>query len=204
MPVKIIQRIHRFIGMLAVVLILISAITGFFLLHSQGLALDKKKIHPGFFLWLYGKPKIYRIGDQIITEDYPPTWEKWLTRLHKGQFFGKHIPLVEDFLVLALLLLSITGVYLWFKARQFSKRAISEPLADNLDYLAIMEKLNKLKGKESEIKDRLAELHRLTEHLHHHFQPKDKLITVGELHEIEQHVKELDTKTAGIMKKIQF
>lgn len=203
MLVKIIQKIHRFIGLSAAILILISTITGFLLIHRKDLSLHEKKIHSGSLLWFYGKPKVHKIGDQVIEEDYPPTWEKWLTELHQGHFFGKPIPFLEDFLVFALILLSSSGYYLWFKVRQFRKQAVSGPSEDNLDYLAIIDSFKKLKGKESEIKERLTDLHGLYEHLYHHLGGKDKAVSPQELYEIEQHIKELDTKTRDIMKKIK-
>src|SRR3989304_2379669 len=106
--------------------------------------------------------------------------------------------LIVDILVISLIILSLTGHYLYLKRLQFKKRVIpvSERLED-LDYLQILDRFGKLKGKSVEIKDRIDELHKIVEHIFSHTRNKDELIF------IEEHIKELDNKTHEIMDKIK-
>lgn len=204
MFLKICQTLHRITGLLVIPLILISTMTGFLILHRDGLSLYEKPVQNSIFLWLYGEPKTFEIDGEKIVEDYPPSWGKVLSSFHDGRFRGRSFILIVDILVISLIILSLTGPYLYLKRLQFKKRVIpvSERLED-LDYLQILDRFGKLKGKSVEIKNRLDELHKIVEHIFSHTRDKDIAMKKDELIFIEEHIKELDNKTHEIMEKIK-
>ena len=138
MFLRICQMLHRWTGLLIVPLILISTLTGFLILHRDGLSLYEKPVQNSIFLWLYGEPKTFEIDGEKIAEKYPPSWGKALSAFHDGRFRGRSFILIVDILVISLIILSLTGHYLYLKRLQFKKRVIpvSERLED-LDYLQI-------------------------------------------------------------------
>lgn len=204
MFLRICQILHRWTGLLIVPLILISTLTGFLILHRDGLSLYEKPVQNSIFLWLYGEPKTFEIDGEKIVEEYPPSWGKALSAFHDGRFRGRSFILIVDILVISLIILSLTGPYLYLKRLQFKKRVIpvSERLED-LDYLQILDRFGKLKGKSVEIKDRLDELHKIVEHIFSHTRDKDIAVKKDELIFIEEHIKELDNKTHEIMEKMK-
>ncbi len=213
MLLRIIQKIHRVVGLFALIFIMFSAVTGYFLLHSQDpdYALSESHVENTWLLSLYGKPRTPK-HDPFIDDNVPnlenisPTWEKWLTAIHRGEFFGVSIPLVQDFLVLTLILLSLTGPYLWIRGRRgklFNKTRSKDNM-DQLDYIAIVDRFKALKGKEKDILRRLGELHDLVEHINSHVEKKKRIVEPMEIRAIEDHVRELDQKTHGIMNRINI
>ncbi len=204
MLLKICQTLHRITGLLVIPLILISTVTGFLILHRDGLSIYEKPVLNSIFLWLYGEPKTFEIDGEKIAEEYPPSWGKVLSSFHDGRFRGRSFILIVDILTISLIILSLTGPYLYLKRLQFKKRGIpvSERLED-LDYLQILDRFGKLKGKSVEIKDRLDELHKIVEHIFSHTRDKDIGMKKEELIFIEEHIKELDNKTHEIMEKMK-
>ena len=204
MFLRICQILHRWTGLLIVPLILISTLTGFLILHRDGLSLYEKPVQNSIFLWLYGEPKTFEIDGEKIADKYPPSWGKALSAFHDGRFRGRSFILIVDILVISLIILSLTGHYLYLKRLQFKKRVIpvSERLED-LDYLQILDRFGKLKGKSVEIKDRIDELHKIVEHIFSHTRDKEIAMNKDELIFIEEHIKELDNKTHEIMDKIK-
>jgi hypothetical protein len=204
MLLKISQILHRWTGLLIVPIILISTITGFFLLHRDGLSLYEKKVQNSVILWLYGEPKVIEIDGEKITEEYPPSWGKALSSFHDGRFRGRSFIIIADILIITLIILSITGPYLYLKKRQLKKKGIpvSERLED-LDYLQILDRFSKISGKSVEIRDRIDELHRMVEHIFSHTKDKEIDMKAEELIFIEEHIKELDSKTHEIIEKLK-
>lgn len=204
MFLRICQILHRWTGLLIVPLILISTLTGFLILHRDGLSLYEKPVQNSIFLWLYGEPRTFEIDGEKIAEEYPPSWGKALSAFHDGRFRGRSFILIADILTISLIILSLTGPYLYLKRLQFKKRVIpvSERLED-LDYLQILDRFGKLKGKSVEIKDRIDELHKIVEHIFSHTRDKDIAMKKDELIFIEEHIKELDNKTHEIMEKMK-
>ena len=204
MFLKICQTLHRITGLLVIPLILISTVTGFLILHRDGLSLYEKPVQNSIFLWLYGEPKTFEIDGEKITEEYPPSWGKVLSSFHDGRFRGRSFILIADILTISLIILSLTGLYLYLKRRQFKKRGIpvSERLED-LDYLQILDRFGKLKGKSIEIKDRINELHNMVEHIFSHTKDKEITLKAKELLSVEEHIRELDSKTHEIMERLK-
>lgn len=203
MLLRICKTLHRIIGLLIIPLIIISTVTGVLLLHRESLSLYERQVQNGIFLWLYGEPMVIDINGEKITEDYPPSWGKTLTAFHDGRFRGRSFILIADILVISLIVLCLTGPYLYFKRVQLKKGIPVSERLDDLDYLQILERFNKLKGKAVEIKDRIDELHKMVEHMFTH--TKDRGITLKgeELLSIEGHISELDTKTHEIIEKMK-
>ncbi|HEO64311.1 MAG TPA: hypothetical protein ENI73_00420 [Spirochaetes bacterium] len=211
MLLRFIQKIHRVVGLFAMIFIAFSAITGYFLLHSQDYALSESHVENQWLISLYGKPGKPK-HDPFIDDNVPnlentsPTWEKWLTTIHRGEFFGASIPLVQDFLVLFLILLSLTGPYLWIRGRRgklFNRKRPKNNL-DQLDYITIVDRFKVLKSKEKDILRRLTELHDQIEHMNSHLEQKERIVDPAEISAIEDHVHELDQKTHEIMSRINL
>ncbi|OGW03184.1 MAG: hypothetical protein A3D20_01440 [Nitrospinae bacterium RIFCSPHIGHO2_02_FULL_39_82] len=203
MFLRICQILHRWTGLLIVPLILISTLTGFLILHRDGLSLYEKPVQNSIFLWLYGEPKTFEIDGEKVTEEYPPSWGKVLSSFHDGRFRGRSFILIVDILTISLIILSVTGPYLYIKKLQFKKGIpVSERLED-LDYLQILDRFSKLKGKSMEIKDRIDDLHKIVEHIFSHTKDKEIAMKEDELIFIEDHIKELDSKTHEIMEKMK-
>ncbi len=203
MFLKIFHILHRATGLLVIPLILVSVVTGFLLLHREALSLYEKPVQSSFFLWLYGEPKVIEIDGEKIAENYPPSWGKVLSSFHDGRFRGISFILIADVLVISLIILCLTGPYLYFKKIQLKRGIpISERLED-LDYLQILDRFSKLKGKSIEIKDRIDELHKMVEHIFTHTRDKEIALKAEELLSVEEHIKELDNKTHEIMEKIK-
>lgn len=200
---KICQILHRVTGLLMLLFILISTLTGILLSHRERFSLYEKPVQNTIVLWLYGEPKVFYIGDEEIREDYPPSWERALTYFHGGRFRGRTIILMTDILAISLIILSLTGAYLYIKKAQL-RRGIPVPeRLEDLDYLQILDRFNKLKGKSIEIKDRINELHKMVEHMFTHTEDKGITIKGEELLSIEGHIRELDIKTHEIIEKMK-
>ena len=203
MLLRICKTLHRVIGLSMIPLILISTVTGVLLLHREDLSLYERQVQNGSSLWLYGEPKVIDIDGEKITEEYPPSWGKALSAFHDGKFRGKSFILIADILAVSLIVLSLTGPYLYFKKVQFKKAIPVSERLDDLDYLQILERFTKLKGKSIEVKDRIDELHKMVEHMFSHTKDKEIAMKVKELLFMEEHIKELDNKTHEIMEKIK-
>lgn len=203
MLLKICQILHRITGLSIIPLILISTITGGLLLHREGLSLYERKVQNSIVLWLYGEPKVIEIDGEKITEEYPPSWGKALSFFHDGKFGGKSFMFLMDILIFSLIILSLTGLYLYLQRIRLRRGIpVSERLED-LDYLQILDRFNRVKGKSIEIKDRIDELHKMIEHMFSHTKDKDIYLKTDELLFIEDHIKELDSKTHEIMEKMK-
>lgn len=203
MLLRFCQMLHRVTGLSVIPIILISTITGGLLLHREGLLLYEKKVQNTLVLWLYGEPKVIEIDGEKITEEYPPSWGKALSFFHEGKFGGKSFMFLMDILIFSLIILSLTGLYLYLQRIRLRRGIpVSERLED-LDYLQILDRFSKLKGKSMEIKDRIDDLHKIVEHIFSHTKDKDIYLKTDELLFIEDHIKELDSKTHEIMEKMK-
>ena len=113
-------RWHRRIGMIAVLFVVVLSITGILLNHNAQLDLNKTKVTSSWLLALYG------MDDQPMSEfGYPAetlTADRIILDIHTGRFFGKFGPLVMDLVAIALLFLSATGSYMWWKRSKKNRK----------------------------------------------------------------------------------
>jgi hypothetical protein len=203
MFLKICHFLHRGVGLFVIPLILISTVTGLFLIHRDSLSLYERPVQNSILLWLYGEPKTFEIDGEKVTEGYPPSWGKALAAFHDGRFRGRSFLLAVDILAISLFILSLTGPYLYLKKIQLRRGIPVFEKLDDLDYLQILDRFSRLKGKSMEIKDRIDELHKMVEHIFSHTKDREIALKAHELLFIEDHIRELDSKTHEIVEKMK-
>ncbi len=102
-------RWHYRLGLIAIPLVALLAITGILLNHNAGLKLHKATIDsPALREW-YGLPPATEGVQEVVT------WDRLLLDLHTGRFFGHLGPYVMDLAAILLLLLAVSGGYNWLK-----------------------------------------------------------------------------------------
>lgn len=107
-PFKWIRRFvmwHRYAGLSAALFVAMFAITGVLLNHSRALGLNNINASADWVMWWYDIP------EPIIT------LERIVIDIHSGRFFGLPGVVMTDLAALAMLFLTISGVYTWFKKR---------------------------------------------------------------------------------------
>lgn len=102
-------RWHRRIGMFAGILVIILAVTGLLLSYNVALDLDKIYLSQAWLLSWYGYDANADYANEILTMD------KLLLDIHTGRILGGFGELLMDFAAIALLLLSASGFYMWYK-----------------------------------------------------------------------------------------
>lgn len=206
----IMQKIHRIIGLISIILIIFFTITGVLLNHREGLTLYDRTPSNGLLLWLYGHS-----GDVTSEEENegligdfdkaPPSLERVITAFHASRFFGRPVPLLLDILSLSLFLLVVTGSYIWIKRALLLKR--SKKAMDEVDeeiFLQGMEGLLRVKEKAKVVLQRAEELHNLSEHLLAHTrEDEEEKISEREMADIERDIKELDSRVHRLIKNIK-
>lgn len=101
-------RWHYRLGLLAVPVVLLLAVTGLLLNHSAALKLHKAPLEGTWLASWY---------EADIAASM--TWDQWLLDMHTGRFFGTYGPYVMDAAAVFLLLLALSGAYNW--ARRIRK-----------------------------------------------------------------------------------
>ncbi|HLF86242.1 MAG TPA: PepSY domain-containing protein [Nitrospiria bacterium] len=206
----IMHKIHRFIGLISIILIVFFTITGVILTHREGLTLYDRAPSNGLILWLYGYSGEVTSQEEIdgVTDDFvkaPPSLERVITAFHASRFFGRPVPLFLDILSLSLFLLVVTGSYIWIKRALIlkrSKKAMNE--VEEEVFLQGMEGLLRVKEKAKVVLLRAEELHNLSEHLPAHTrEDKEEKISEREMADIERDIKELDSRVHRLIKNIK-
>ncbi|MBI5747115.1 MAG: PepSY domain-containing protein [Nitrospirae bacterium] len=206
----IMQKIHRIVGLTSITIIIFFTITGVILNHREGLTLHDVTPSNGLLVWLYGQPEgaAYQKEIDDLSNDFikpPPTLERIITAFHASRFFGRPVPLILDILSLFLLLLVVTGAYIWIKRALLLKRS-KRPLDEVEEevFLQGMEGLLRVKEKARAVLQRAEELHNLSEHLLTHTrEDKEKKISEREMADIERDIKELDSRVHRLIKNIK-
>ena len=109
-------RWHRRIGIIAAFFVIILSVTGIILNHNASLNLHKQFITAPWLLSWYGYEPDADYAQEILTVD------KIILDLHTGRFFGAFGSLVMDGAAIALLLLSVTGIYMWYRRQNPNKK----------------------------------------------------------------------------------
>lgn len=102
-------RWHRRIAIVAAFFVIILAVTGIILNHNIALGINKDFITSEWLLDWYGYDSKAAYAKEILTVD------KVILDIHTGRFFGKFGTLVMDASAIALLILSFTGIYMWYR-----------------------------------------------------------------------------------------
>lgn len=207
---RLIQKIHRVVGLISIILIIFFTITGLLLNHREDLKLYDRTPSNGLLLWLYGysgdvtpQEEIDGVSDGFIKPT--PNLERVVTAFHASRFFGRPVPLFLDFLSLSLFLLVVTGSYIWIKRAIILKR--SKKAMDEVEeeiFLQGMEGLLRVKEKAKVVLQRAEELHNLSEHLLTHTrEDEEEKISEREMADIARDLKELDSRVHRLIKNIK-
>lgn len=106
---QLLLRWHYRLGLIAVPLVVLLAVTGILLNHNATLKLHKAPIDsPGLRQW-YGISEANGNMAEVVT------WDRVLLDLHTGRFFGEAGIYVMDAAAILLLLLALSGIYNWIK-----------------------------------------------------------------------------------------
>lgn len=207
---RLMQKIHRIIGLISIILIIFFTITGVILNHREGLTLYDRTPSNGFFLWLYGYSEYVTSEEENegLIGDFDkgsPSLERIITAFHASRFFGRPMPLFLDILSISLFLLVVTGSYIWIKRALLLKR--SKKAMDGVEeeiFLQGMEGLLMVKEKAKVVLQRAEELHNLSEHLLAHTrEDKEEKISEREMADFERDIKELDSRVHRLIKNIK-
>jgi uncharacterized iron-regulated membrane protein len=112
-------RWHRRVGIIAVFFVIVLCITGILLNHNAQLGLHKNAITSTWILELYqmdAAPESDFAYPEILTTD------QLVLDIHTGRILGKLGPLLMDVVAIMLLILSLSGCYMWLKRTQKSGR----------------------------------------------------------------------------------
>lgn len=109
-------RWHRRIGITAAVFVVILSVTGIILNHNVTLGIDKNFITNEWLLEWYGYDSEAEYSNEILTVD------KVILDIHTGRFFGEFGSIVMDAAAIAFLILSGTGIYMWYRRNPNNKK----------------------------------------------------------------------------------
>lgn len=186
--------------MVSIVVVLFLVATGVLLAHSEALTLYERYVESPLVLNLYGE------GESEEAEDFtqgPPSWERVLTTLHSGKLFGMEGSVLLDLSAVILIVLCLTGPYIWLKkliVLRANKRYSKED--------ALVEKTEQLEEVKLSARgfiERAGRLHDISEHVLEHI----KSTAAGgegaarDAREIEGHLVELDKRMHGLIERIE-
>ena len=109
---------HRSLGIAAAFFAAVLAVTGILLNHNAALGLQQKQITQA---WLLDHYDINSVPEDEFSYPETLTLDRVILDIHTGRFFGDAGRIVMDIVALAMLLLSLTGVCLWFGRRKQSQ-----------------------------------------------------------------------------------
>lgn len=126
---------------------------------------------------------------------------KLITEIHTGRFFGNYFYLIFDIASVFLIIVSITGVYIFFfRIRVWQKQKVKIGKLEKIDL--IMD----INEKSVEISKHSGSIHNLTEHIKKHVLACKILSKNGdhsELKEIEGHIDSIDAKLHHLMNHVE-
>ncbi len=195
---KKVQRLHRVAGLFAIIVVVFLTLTGVLLNHRDDLTLYERYPDNAFIMWVYGGGGAGE-ADEFIEE--PPTWERVLTAFHAGRFLGMQGSLFLDIAAIILLILILTGPYIWIKRLILLR--MSKEAQDEEALIEKTEKLLMVKDIARGFLKRAARLHDLSEHVLEHIKASPEGQIARDLKEIENHLMELDTRMHGLITNIE-
>lgn len=194
---KPMQRIHRVAGLVSIAIIVMLVITGVLINQSERLELYDRYVTSAPVLWLYGGPATGEGDLEALGYAEPPSWQMVLTAFHGGRFFswkGNVYTVTASFI---LLLLIVTGPYLWLKRRAIlrsNKKPVEEVVIEK------SEQIEEIKTQAGALHTRADRLHKISEHVLDHVKGRAH---DAEIDEIEGHMKELDLMMHGLIYRIE-
>jgi hypothetical protein len=198
---KKIQRLHRVVGLVSIIVVFFLAATGVLLNHREELTLYDRYPENPLIMWLYGEGEggEERAGEEFIEE--PPTWERVLTAFHAGRFLGMKGNLFVDIAAIILVILVLTGPYIW--VRRLILLRMSKEIEDEEALIEKTEKLLMVKDSARGFLKRAGQLHDISEHVLEHIKASPEGTVARDIEEIERHLVELDTRMHGLIKRIE-
>ena len=109
-------RWHRRLGAFSAILVVILSVTGLLLSHNVFLKLNKTFLTQEWLLNWYGYDAEADYANEILTLD------KVVLDIHTGRFFGSAGEWLMDIAAIALLLLSASGLYMWYRKPERKKK----------------------------------------------------------------------------------
>lgn len=111
-------RWHRRIGIISALFVLLLSVTGIILNHTVSLGLHQSHVKAAWVHELYGLPA--PTGEE---GGFPGlTVDRVILDIHSGRFFGTLGPWVMDAMAVLFIILSVTGVYMWWHRSRELKR----------------------------------------------------------------------------------
>ncbi len=196
---RTVQKIHRVAGLVSIVIVVFLVATGVLLAHSEGLTLYERYVESPLILNLYGEGEE---GGEDFTQG-PPTWERVLTAFHSGRLLGVKGSILLDLSAVVLIILCLTGPYIWIKKLIAFK--ISKGLPEEDALVEKTEQLQEVKSSARGFIERAGRLHDISEHVLEHI----KGTAAGgegaarDAEEIEGHLMELDKRMHGLIERIK-
>ena len=118
---RFLYRLHRKLGIVTALFIVILSVTGIMLNHNAQFGLNKQFITSQWILKLYGKEQ------QTYSESgYPTnnlTADQIILDIHTGRILGKFGPFFMDIIAVLLIILSGTGLFIYIKKARKNKKS---------------------------------------------------------------------------------
>ncbi len=191
---KHIQRFHKIVGLVSIIVVLFLVLTGLFLNHREELSLYDRYPANSIVLWLYGN------DDEYIEE--PPTWERVLTAFHGGRFFGRTFNLFVDTAGVILISLALTGSYIWLRRSALLKKKDREIIEEEA-LIEKSEQLMKVRSVAKGLHAKAGKLHDISEHVMEHIKGAYGKALERNMGEIEGHLRELDSSMHALLTRIE-
>jgi hypothetical protein len=197
---KTIQRLHLIMGLVSIIVVIFLTLTGIFLNHSEELSLYESYPTNSIVLWLYANKGLNEEGMEEDFIEEPPTWERVLTAFHAGRFFGRPGNLFLDMAGVILILLAVTGPYIWIRRLVLLKT--NRKLREEEALIEKTEKLLKVRSSARSFLKRAGQLHDISEHVLQHMKEPEGPVA-RDIEEIERHLVDLDSRMHELIRKIE-
>ncbi len=193
------QKLHRAAGVASIIVILFVTITGLLLNHREGLALHDKYAENSAIQTISGTAVAGGQGEVADDEAEPPTWERVLTVLHSGRFFGANTNVILDLTALAILLLSLSGLYMWVVRRNSGRIGAIKAEAS---FMKTTDRMVEISRSTGGLKNVSGRLQHISKHMHRHIEESGDVFETNEFNEIKDHFKELDLIIGSLINRI--
>jgi len=196
--VKFIQKLHRIAGVAAILVVLSVTITGLFLNHTDWLGLHERYAEGPFYMGVAGIGH----GDGMDGGGEPPTWERVVIALHSGRVLGASSGVFLDVTGAALVLLSLSGLYLWIRRGNLFKLSREGQAEDAFIDTAVrlVKAVNAAKG----LKRLVAELKDVSEHVHtQHIQGHAGGLPKEDVEDVRRHFVELEDIMGRLIDRLE-
>lgn len=109
---KWLQRIHKYLGIIAFLFLLMVSLSGTLLIISDDLNLEKSMIPKDSIL------NISKANEEI-------SWKSYILSVHRGYYFGIEAPYLHFSVGVSLFILSLSGILLYIRKLQGKKKVLT-------------------------------------------------------------------------------